>query len=67
MGDSLDTKEIERELDTAIKSQRQTLGLQRKLESELDKLDVTDRHYDRKYESLSRRLDDAFDAMEEAY
>ena len=42
------------------------MGLQRKLESELDKLDVMDKHYDRKYESLSRRLDDAFDALEAA-
>ena len=70
MGDlvskDLDSKEMELELDSAIKSQRQALGLQRKLESELDKLDVSDKHYDRKYESISRRLDDAFDAIEEA-
>ena len=64
--DQIDTSEVEQELDTAIKAQRQALGLQRKLESELDKLDVTDKHYDRKYESLSRRLDDAFDALEVA-
>jgi len=49
-----------------LKGHRQALGVQRKLESELDKLDVSDRHYDRKYESLSRRLDDAFDAIESA-
>ncbi len=42
------------------------MGLQRKLEAELDKLDVMDKHYDRKYESLSRRLDDAFDAIDAA-
>lgn len=65
IGDQIDTKELERELDTAIKANRQALGLQRKLEGELDALDVTDKHYDRKYESLSRRLDDAFDAIEE--
>ena len=62
----IDTNEIERELDTATKAQRQALGLQRKLESEMDRLDVTDKHYDRKYESLSRRLDDAFEAIEAA-
>ena len=65
-GSRIDTKEIERELDTALKAQRQALGLQRKLENELDNLDVTGKHYDRKYESLNRRLDDAFDAAEEA-
>lgn len=64
--EQLDNKELEQALDTAIKSQRQALGLQRKLESQLDSLDVMDKHYDRKYESLSRRLDDAFDAIEAA-
>ena len=65
VGKQIDTVEIEQELDTATKAQRQALGLQRKLESELDRLDVTDKHYDRKYESLNRRLDEAFDAVEE--
>ena len=60
----LNSKETEMELETAIKANRQALGLQKKLESELDKLDVEDKHYDRKYESLSRRLDDAFDAID---
>ena len=64
--EQISTAETEQELDTAIKAHRQALGLQRKLESELDKLDVMDKHYDRKYESLSRRLDDAFDAIEAA-
>ena len=66
VGEQIDTKELEQELDTAIKAQRQALGLQRKLESELDCLDVMDKHYDRKYESLSRRLDDVFDTIEES-
>ena len=63
VGKQIDTAEIEQELDIATKAQRQALGLQRKLESELDRLDVTDKHYDRKYESLNRRLDEAFDAV----
>ena len=65
VGEQIDTSEIEKELDTATKAHRQALGLQRKLESELDRLDVMDKHYDRKYESLSRRLEEAFDAEEE--
>ncbi|WP_026499371.1 recombinase family protein, partial [Butyrivibrio sp. WCD2001] len=64
VGNHLDSDEIERELNTSIKAHRQALGLQRKLENELDNLDVTDKHYDRKYESLNRRLDDAFEAIE---
>lgn len=66
VGSQVNTEEFERELDFAMKAQRQAQGVQRKLESELDRLDVTDRHYDRKYESLSRRLDEAFSAIEEA-
>jgi len=53
-------------MDVAMRAQKQALGLQRKLESELDSLDVMDKHYDRKYESLNRRLDEVFDAIEEA-
>ncbi len=64
--EQMNSNEIERELDTAIKAQRQAMSLQRKLESEMDKLDFSDKHYDRKYESLSRRLDDSFDALENA-
>lgn len=64
VGKQLNSKDTELELETAIKANRQALGLQRKLESELDQLDVEDKHYDRKYESLSRRLDEAFDAIE---
>ncbi len=62
----VDTEEVQLELDTAVKAKRQAEGLQKKIEGEMDSLDVTDRHYDRKYESLSRRLDAAFDAIDEA-
>jgi site-specific DNA recombinase len=61
----VDSSEAEKELSTAQKAYKQAMGLQKKLEEELDKLDVTDKHYDRKYESLSRRLDEAFDTIEE--
>lgn len=62
----VDTGTAEKELKAAIKARKQAMGLQRKIEDELDTLDVSDRHYDRKYESLNRRLEEAFDAMEEA-
>ena len=64
VSEQIDTEEVEKELDTAIKAHRQALGVQRKLESDLDALDVTDKHYNRKYESLSRRLDAAFDSID---
>ncbi len=66
VNNQIDTSEVEQELDTAIKAQRQAIGLQAKIESELDNLDVMDKHYSRKYESLSRRLEDAFDAIDAA-
>lgn len=66
VGEQIDTAEIKQEMDTAIKAQRQAMGLQRKLESELDSLNVTDRYYNRKYESLNRRLEEAFEAIEAA-
>ena len=66
VGEQVNSEDLEKELDSAIKAQRQALGVQRKLEIELDKLDVMDKRYERKYESLSRRLDEAFDAVEEA-
>jgi len=66
IGDHLNTEDIDKELDMATKAQRQALGVQRKLENELDNLDVTDKYYDRKFESLNRRLEDAFEAIEKA-
>ena len=66
VGEQIDTTEIKQEMDTAIKAQRQAMGLQRKLESELDSLNVADRYYNRKYESLNRRLEEAFEAIEAA-
>ena len=66
IGDHLITEDIDKELDTATKAHRQALGVQRKLENELDNLDVTDKYYDCKFESLNRRLEDAFEAIEKA-
>ena len=66
VGEQVNSEDLEKELDSAIKAQRQALGVQRKLEDELDKLDVTGKYYDRKYENLSRRIDDAFEVIEEA-
>lgn len=66
VGESIDTKEIEKALDQAYKDIRQAQGRQRKLELEQDKLDVTSKHYDRMFESVSRRLEETFDELDNA-
>ena len=66
VGESIDIKEIEKALDQAYKDVRQAQGRQHKLEIEQDKLDVTSKHYDRMYESINRRLEEAFDELDDA-
>lgn len=63
IGTQLDTTTLEQELASARKGLHQLQGTQRKLENQLDQLDVTDPLYERKYESLSRRLNQTFEAM----
>lgn len=55
--------EIERE---RLKKQlRQVLGAKTKLTDMLDKLDVSDKHYDRKYQDMQDRLDNLYDKVSE--
>lgn len=44
---------------------RQTLGIKTRLERQMDGLDVTDTHYDRKILDLHRRYDEQYGKMEE--
>lgn len=65
IGTQIDTTELQKELETAHKALRRTLGVQRKLESQLDNMDIDDPHYERKYESLNRRLNQTFEAIDD--
>lgn len=64
--DTIDIKEIENVLAKAYKDVYQIKGRQRKLEMTQDNLDIADKHYDRKYESINRRLEKTFDELDEA-
>ena len=65
IGTAVDTKDLEKQL-TALQAQlRQTLGIKTRLERQMDTLDITDEHFDRKMLDLQRRYDEQYDAMEE--
>ena len=62
-GVSVSTLEAERE---QLKKQlRQVLGAKTNLTDMLDKLDVSDKHYDRKYQDMQDRLDNLYDKVSE--
>ena len=63
-GEKVNDKYAEQQLDSAIKDYQKALRLQRELEKQMDELDVFDKHYDRKIESLNRRLDAVFDSLD---
>ena len=44
---------------------RQVIGAKTKLTDMLDKLDVSDKHYDRKYQDMQDRLDNLYDKASE--
>ena len=61
IGSKIDISSLETERESCRKRLRQALGTQKKLEQQLDALDVTSLTYDQKYESLNRRLDKVFE------
>lgn len=64
IGATVDTGELEAERDTLEKKLRQLQGAKTKLGRQIDALDVTDRHYDRKYDDMQSRLDVLYDEIE---
>lgn len=61
----VDTAELQAELDSLRKQLRQQNGAVDKLGQEMDALDVTDRHYDRKRSDMQRRMDTLYDQLDE--
>ena len=61
----VDTAELQFELDTLRRQLRQQNGAADKLGQEMDALDVTDRHYDRKRSDMQRRMDTLYDRLDE--
>jgi len=57
---SIDTREADQSLEAAEKQLRQAIGVKDKLIAQLDNLGITDRAYDRKYNDLQERLENAY-------
>ena len=58
------TEGLEEELAVFKKQLNQLVMSKRKLASQIDALDVTDRHYDKKYQDMQNRLYDFYDEIE---
>ena len=61
----VDVSALEEERERIRKLLRQVMGAKAKLTDMLDKLDVMDKHYDRKYQDMHDRLDNLYDKISE--
>ena len=64
IGSRIDTEELETELEQLRKKLRQLNGAKSKLGQQMDSLDVTDKHYDRKYQDMEERLYKLYDDID---
>lgn len=65
MDDVVDVSTLESEKEQLKNQLRQVVGAKRKLTEQLDKLDVGDKHYDRKYQDMQDRMDNLYDKISE--
>lgn len=63
MGSKVDVSSMETEREQLRGQLRQLSGAKKKLTDMLDRLDVTDKHYDRKYQDMHDRLDNLYDKI----
>lgn len=63
LGEKSDVETLEQEREQYRAQLRQVVGAKNKLTSMLDKLDVNDKHYDRKYQDMQDRLDNLYDKI----
>lgn len=61
----VDVSALEEERERIRKLLRQVMGAKAKFTDMLDKLDVMDKHYDRKYQDMHDRLDNLYDKISE--
>lgn len=59
----IDVSVLEEEREQLRQQLRQMTGAKKKLMDMLDKLDVSDKHYDRKYQDMQDRLDTLYDKI----
>ena len=60
----VDTAELEKQLENLKKEHKQSEGAIKKIGQQLDKLDVFDPSYDRKYEDMQARLDGLYERID---
>ena len=63
LGEKVDVSALENEKEQYRAQLRQAIGEKNKLTAMLDKLDVEDKHYDRKYQDMQDRLDTLYDRI----
>lgn len=64
IGNSLDTKDLEKEHSNLKEQLKQLQGAKNKLASQMDHLSVSDKHYDKKYQDMQERMDGLYDEMD---
>ncbi len=63
MEEKVDVNNLKAERNKLSDQLRQVEGAKKKLTEQMDRLDVTDRHYDRKYQDMQDRLDNLYDRV----
>lgn len=63
--EKVDVSSLEEEREQVEGKLQQVMGAKKKLVLMLDKLDVNDRHYERKYQDMQERLDNLYDRISE--
>ena len=62
---TVDTSDLEKQLSVLNANLHQAEIIKTRLEQQMDNLDVTDIHYDKKISDLQRRLDTQYDKIDE--
>ena len=65
IGATVDTSDLEKQLSVLNANLHQAETIKTRLEQQMDNLDVTDIHYDKKISDLQRRLDTQYDKIDE--
>ena len=65
IGATVDTTDLEKQLSVLNASLHQAETIKTRIEQQMDNLDVTDTHYDKKISDLQRRLDAQYDRIDE--
>ena len=66
IGANVDTSELLSERDSYRKRLQQCIGAKNKFAAQIDALDISDKHYDRKYQDMQDRLDSFYDQISDS-